>query len=86
MTDTVIIDGGPPAETGCRFSWGLAIAGGVVAAGVTFFLLALGAGFGLMLVNPAANEGSSWPVFLTGGAVYFLAAQAFGFGVGGHLA
>jgi hypothetical protein len=32
------------------------------------------------------HAGPSVPVFLTGGAIYFFAAQAFGFAVGGHLA
>jgi len=85
MTDTVVIAEDSEA-TGYRFSWGLAIAGGVAATAVTFFLLTLGSGFGLLLVNPVTHSGPSLPAFLTGGAVYFFAAQAFGFAVGGHLA
>jgi len=86
MTDTVVIAEQGDENTGYRFSWGLAIAGGVAATAVTFFLLTLGAGFGLLLVNPAAHSGSAAPAFLTGGAIYFFVAQAFGFAVGGHLA
>jgi hypothetical protein len=86
MTDTVVIAGTGEENTGYRFSWGLAIAGGVAATAVTFFLLTLGSGFGLLLVNPMTHAGPSLPVFLTGGAIYFFAAQAFGFAVGGHLA
>ncbi|HEY3776452.1 MAG TPA: hypothetical protein VGL35_00165 [Rhizomicrobium sp.] len=71
-------------NTDFRFSWGLAIAGGIVAAGVTFFLLLFGAGFGLLLLDPTKPAGP--PVFLTGSAVYFFAAQAFGFAMGGYLA
>ena len=85
MTDTVVIAEQGDENTGYRFSWGLAIAGGVAATAVTFFLLTMGAGFGLLLVNPATHSGVSTPVFLTGGAIYFFAAQAFGFAVGGHL-
>jgi hypothetical protein len=85
MTDTVVIAEQGDENTGYRFSWGLAIAGGVAATAVTFFLLTLGAGFGLLLVNPLAHSGASTPVFLTGGAIYFFVAQAFGFAVGGHL-
>ncbi len=85
MTDTVVIAEQGDEDTGYRFSWGLAIAGGVAATAVTFFLLTLGAGFGLLLINPATHSGPSTPVFLTGGAIYFFAAQAFGFAVGGHL-
>jgi hypothetical protein len=82
MADTIVIAEEDAPDTGYRFSWGLAILGGVTAVAVTFFLLMLGSGFGLMLVRPQA---SSVPAFLTGGAIYFFAAQAFGFAVGGHL-
>ncbi len=86
MTDTLVVAEQGEENTGYRFSWGLAIAGGVAATAVTFFLLTLGSGFGLLLVNPAAHAGPTTPAFLTGGAIYFFAAQAFGFAVGGHLA
>lgn len=83
MTDTIVIAEEGNEDTGYRFSWGLAIAGGVAATAVTFFLLTLGSGFGLMLVQPKL---SAVPSFMTGGAIYFFIAQAFGFAVGGHLA
>jgi hypothetical protein len=86
MTDTVVIAEDSAAESGYRFSWGLALAGGVAATAVTFFLLTLGAGFGLLLVHPEIHGARSLPPLLAGGAIYFLAAQAFGFAVGGHLA
>lgn len=84
MTDTVVIaePGGSPS--GYRFSWSLAIGGGVLATAVTFILLTLGAGFGLFLAGP--HPGSSAPTLFTGGAIYFFVAQAFGFAVGGHFA
>lgn len=82
MTDTVVIAEQAP-NVGYRFSWGLAIGGGVIATAVTFFLLTLGAGFGLLIVNPLHTSATT---FLTGGAIYFLVAQAFGFAVGGHFA
>ena len=78
MADTLIIEETVAADTGYKFSWGLAIAGGVIATAVTFFLLTLGAGFGLLLVNPYSGDNPSLPAFLTGGAIYFVAAQAFG--------
>jgi hypothetical protein len=81
MADTVVIAEQGEENTGYRFSWGLAIMGGVVATAVTFFLLTLGSGFGLLLTHPNLH---SVPVFLTGGAIYFMIAQAFGFAVGGH--
>ena len=66
-----------------RFNWGAAIAGAVIATAVTFFLVTLGSGIGLALLpKPGA---SGWTGFLTAGAIYFFAAQAFGFTVGGYL-
>lgn len=85
MVDAVVIAEGAPQNSGYRFSWGLAILGGVAATAVTFFLLVLGSGFGLLLVNPVSHAGPSLPTFLTGGAIYFIAAQAFGFATGGYL-
>jgi hypothetical protein len=84
MVEPVAVTG--EESSGFRFSWGLAFAGGVVATAVTFFLLVLGSGFGLLLLNPVKHSGPSLPAFLTGGAIYFFAAQAFGFAVGGHIA
>jgi len=83
MSDTVLIAETGDENTGYRFSWGLAIMGGVVATAVTFFLLSLGAGFGLLFTHPTLH---AVPAFLTGGAIYFFIAQAFGFAVGGHFA
>lgn len=63
-----------------RFSWSAAFAGAFIATAVTFFLLALGSGFGLVLTQHPAT-----PTFLTLGAIYFFVAQAFGFAAGGHI-
>jgi hypothetical protein len=71
------------AEESSRFSWGVAIAGAVAATATTFFLLTLGSGVGLALVSPAHAKSAG--AFLTLGAIYFLASQAFGFAVGGYL-
>ena len=86
MTDTVVIANEGEENTGYKFSWGLAFAGAFAATAVTFFLLMIGAGFGLLLANPVTHAGPTMPVFLTGGAIYFFVAQVFGFAVGGHLA
>jgi len=85
MSETIIVAEEDDPGTGRRFSWGLAFAGAVAATAVTFFLLTLGSGFGLMLVHPSTHPASALPGFLTGGAIYFFIAQAFGFAVGGHL-
>ena len=86
MTNTAIL-----TETGAtivaeevgRFRWGIAIAGAVAATATSFFLLTLGSGVGLALASPAHAKSAG--TFLTLGAIYFLAAQAFGFAVGGYL-
>ena len=83
MADTLVIAESAEENTGFRFSWSLAIAGGVAATAVTFLLLTLGAGFGLLLVGAATP---AHPGFLTGGGLYFFTSQAFGFAVGGYLA
>lgn len=78
MTTTILEEG--------RFHWGIAIAGAVAATATSLFLLTLGAGVGLALApTPHAGGTGTAVAFLTLGAVYFLAAQAFGFAVGGHL-
>ena len=67
------------------FEWGAVLAGAVVAAGATFFLILVGAALGLSLAgtrNLTAGGGHS---FLTIGAIYFLAAQGFGFALGGYI-
>ncbi|HEY0106821.1 MAG TPA: hypothetical protein VGB91_12115 [Rhizomicrobium sp.] len=68
-----------------RFSWSAAFAGAFAATGVSFMLLTLGSGIGLSLVTVRHATESGTVTFLTLGAVYFLAAQAFGFAVGGHV-
>ena len=65
-----------------HFNWGAAIAGAIAATAVGFFLLTLGAGVGLSLVPHGPKSAG---IFLTLGAIYFFAAQAFGFAVGGYL-
>jgi hypothetical protein len=85
MTTTVLSEGPDRGATivsdDNRFQWGAAIAGAAVASATAFFLVVLGAGFGLTLMP--RNGGAT---FLTLGAIYFLAAQAFGFAAGGHVA
>lgn len=78
---TVISDEIPPP----RFSWAAAFAGAVAAAATIFFLLSLGAGVGLSLTTAPELLHGTAPTFLTGGAIYFLAVQAFGFAVGGYI-
>ena len=83
MTTTVLSDGSPGSATivsDNRFNWGAVIAGAAVATATAFFLTILGAGFGLTLMPRGGST-----TFLTLGAIYVLAAQAFGFAAGGHV-
>jgi hypothetical protein len=88
MVTTVISEGGSAeadeAEESFhhRISWASIFVGAVVGTATIFFLMTLGAGVGLSLV-PASGVATKG--FLTLGAIYFFAAQAFGFAVGGHL-
>jgi hypothetical protein len=72
------------ANDGRQFNWGAVVAGAIAAIAVTFFLITLGSGVGLAL-GPATPSSKGAFAFLTLGAIYFLAAQAFGFTVGGYL-
>lgn len=74
-TATIVSDDGVG-----RFNWSAAIAGAAVAVATGFFLTMLGMGLGLTLMPRQPGAG-----FLTLGAIYFLAAQAFGFVAGGHV-
>jgi len=65
-----------------RVNWSAVFVGVVIAIAATFLLLALGSGIGLSLVNAGEATG---PRFLTLGAIYFLAAQAFGLAIGAHV-
>lgn len=64
-----------------HFNWGAVIAGAVGAVATSFLFITLGSGVGLALVarDPETTT------FFTLGAIYFFAAQAFGFTVGGYL-
>jgi len=79
--NTTVVSQDVMTESRC-FNWGAAIAGAIAATAVGFFLLILGAGVGLSLTTHGTK---SIGIFLTLGAIYFFAAQAFGFAVGGYL-
>ncbi len=79
-TTTVLSDDTILVAEEHHFNWGAAIAGAIAATATGFFLLTLGSGVGLALASPQHST-----AFLTLGAIYFFAAQAFGFTVGGYL-
>ncbi len=83
MTTTVLSEDSATIVSDDRlvgFSWSAAIGGAAVAVATGFFLTVLGAGLGLTLMPRQPGAG-----FFTLGAIYFLAAQAFGFVAGGHV-
>lgn len=86
MTTTVLSEGSVASativsdETANRFNWGAVFAGAAVAIATGFFLTILGAGFGLTLMPRGGSA-----TFLTLGAIWVLASQAFGFAAGGHV-
>jgi hypothetical protein len=74
-TATIVSD-----DSAGRFNWNATIGGAAVAVATAFFLTVLGLGFGLTLMPRQPGT-----AFFTLGAIYFLAAQAFGFVAGGHV-
>lgn len=64
-----------------RFNWGSVVAGAIGAVSTTFVLATLGSGIGLALMPRDPDT----TAFFTLGAIYFFAAQAFGFTIGGYL-
>ena len=69
-----------------RFDWSAAVVGAVIATAVSFFLVTLGSGVGLALFSLPDASAAGLKTFLSLGAIYFFAAQAFGFAVGAHIA
>jgi hypothetical protein len=67
------------------FSLGAVVAGAAIAAAVGFFLVSVGAGLGLGITSAHNATASGAKTFLTLGAIYLVAAHAFGFAVGGHV-
>jgi len=89
MTTTTVLSDDTATIVGddaSRFSWGPVVAGAVIATAVTFFLILVGSGLGLALTSARSATGTGLKTFLTLGAIYFVAAQAFGFAIGGHVA
>jgi hypothetical protein len=65
------------------FEWRPVLAGGLIAAAASFLLIVVGAAIGLSLAGTRNLSGAH--SFLTIGAIYFLAAEAFGFALGGYV-
>lgn len=67
-------------------SWAAIVAGAVVASALSFALLTLGAGIGLVSVSPWSNDNVSVTTFGILAGAWFIAVQLFTSGVGGYLA
>ena len=88
MTDTAIVSRtivAGPAEGVSTFSWGAATAGAVAATAVSFILIALGSGIGMLAASPYGS-GPSLTTLTVAGAAWIVLAQTWGFAVGGYLA
>ena len=72
-------------DEGSRFEWAAVVAGAIIGTAITFFLVSVGTGLGLSLVSVHGATASGAKTFVTAGAVYFLAANAFGFAIGGYV-
>lgn len=79
-TTTIVRDEPSP------FEWGAVVAASIIGTAITFFLVSVGTGIGLSLVSVHGATAPGAKTFVTGGAVYFLAANAFGFAVAGYVA
>ena len=66
-------------------SWGAVFAGGIVAAGLSLFLFALGIGLGLSSISPWSNQGVSATTFQVGSGVYLVAVAMLSSTVGGYV-
>ena len=66
--------------------WGAVLAGGVLAAAITFVLLAFGAAIGLSAISPWPNSGVSAKVIASLAVFWAMAAQIGAFMVGGYVA
>ena len=67
-------------------SWGAVIAGGMTAAALSLFLLALGVGLGLSSVSPWSDQGVSATTFSVGTGIYLVAMAMLASTVGGYIA
>ena len=76
-----------PTTGGASFvEWGAVLAGAVLAAAITFVLLAFGAAIGLSATSPWPNSGVSAKVIASLAVFWAMAAQIGAFMVGGYVA
>jgi hypothetical protein len=67
------------------FSWGAVLGGAVAATAVSFLLISLGSGIGLLAASPYAS-GPSWATLTAAGAIWVVLAQTWGHATGGYIA
>ena len=66
--------------------WPAVVAGGVIAAGMSFLLLSFGSAVGLAVSSPFANEGASAATIGIMAVLWFAFSQLYSFAVGGYVA
>ncbi|MGE3149428.1 MAG: hypothetical protein AB7K04_10210 [Pseudorhodoplanes sp.] len=67
-------------------SWGAILAGGIAAAAITLFLLALGTGLGFAIVSPWSDSGVSATTFTWTAALYLIVVAMISSTIGGLIA
>jgi hypothetical protein len=67
------------------FSWGAAAGGAIAATAMSFILISLGSGIGLLAASPYSS-GPSLTTLTIAGAVWIVLSQTWGHAVGGYLA
>jgi hypothetical protein len=81
-TTVEVVEEGPLSAV----SWGAIVAGGFVAAALTLFLLALGAGIGLSVVSPWGNASVSSTHAALGAGIYLVLSAIIASAIGGYIA
>lgn len=75
-----------PPNSLTAVSWGAILAGATAAAALSFILMLLGLGFGLLTVSPWSGEGSSAEAIGFGTIIWLIIIQLAAAGLGGYLA
>jgi hypothetical protein len=81
-TTVEVVEEGPLSAV----SWGAVVAGGFIAAALTLFLLALGAGIGLSVVSPWGDARVSSTHAALGAGIYLVLSAIIASALGGYIA
>src|SRR5579884_3087852 len=85
MTNAAVLDPGDDLYSP-GISWGAVIGGAFVAAALSLILVALGAGFGLEVISPWSNTGTTAKAVEAAGIVWLIFIEVVASAFGGYLA